>query len=158
MKRLSLLLASSLAAGLFFCVAVARTATTYNDTVSAFQTAASEVEGIAVVFDVTGDLPGMGKVFIRREGGNVTGGSWTLTVLPPDADATSSERGKLSGSVTGGTLSFGEKGTLSGASSVKLSVEGGTGEHAGAGGTGTLNIASDPEYPSKLKGTLVLNF
>lgn len=158
MKRLLLLSATLVAAGLFFCVAVSRAATTYNDAVSAFQTAASEAEGVAVVLNVTGDLPGMGKLFIRREGGNVTGGTWTLTVLPPDADATASERGRLNGSVTGGTLSFNENGTLSGASAVKLSVEGGTGEHAGASGTGTIDLASDPDNPSKLKGTLVLNF
>jgi hypothetical protein len=48
----------------------------------------------------------MGKVILRSEGGNVTGGSWTLTVLPQGADASASERGKLSGAVTGGTVSF----------------------------------------------------
>jgi hypothetical protein len=159
MKRLTLLLTSSLAAGLLLFATAAHTAATYNVNVRALQTAAGEGEGVAFVLDASGDLPGMGKVVFKREGGNVTGGSWALTVLPPNADATSSERGKLSGSVTGGTLSFDEGGVPTGASEVRLSVEGGTGEHAGvSGGTGTINLSPDPENPSRLKGTLVLNF
>lgn len=159
MTRLTLLLAPFIAAGLLWFAATAHTATAYSDTVSALQTAAGEGEGVAFVLDASGDLPGMGKVALKREGGNVTGGSWTLTVLPPNADAASSERGKLSGSVTGGTLSFDESGAPTGVSEVRLSVEGGTGQHAGVtGGTGTLNLSPDPEKPSRLKGTLVLNF
>lgn len=159
MTRLKLLPASFLAAGLLWFAASAHTATTYNGTVNALPTAAGEGEGVAFVLNASGDLPGMGKLVLKREGGNVTGGSWTLTVLPPNADATSSERGKLSGSVTGGTLSFDEGGNLSGASEVRLSVEGGTGEHAGvSGGSGTVNLSPDPANPSRLKGTLVLSF
>lgn len=159
MTRLTLLLVSSLAAGLLWFAASAHTAATYSGTLSALQTAAGEGEGVVFVLDASGDLPGMGKVALKREGGNVTGGSWTLTVLPPNADAASSERGKLSGSVTGGTLSFDESGAPSGASEVRLSVEGGTGQHAGvSGGSGTINLSPDPEKPSRLKGTLVLNF
>lgn len=159
MNRLTLFLASSLAAGMFWFAAVGRTATTYSDNVSALQTAAGAGEGVAFVLDASGDLPGMGKVVVKREGGNVTGGSWTLTVLPPNADATSSERGRLSGSVTGGTLTFDESGTPTGASEVRLSVEAGTGQHAGVtGGTGTINLSPDPGNPSRLRGTLVLSF
>lgn len=159
MNRPRLLLASSLAVGMFWCAVAARTATTYSDTVSALQTAAGEGEGVAFVLDASGDLPGMGRVVLKREGGNVTGGSWTLTVLPPNADATSSERGRLSGGVTGGTLSFGEGGAPSGASEVRLSVEGGTGQYAGVGGgSGTINLSPDPANPSRLRGTLVLSF
>ncbi len=159
MTRLKLLSASFLAAGLLWFAVSARTATTYNDTVNALHTAAGEGEGVAFVLNASGDLPGMGKLALKREGGNVTGGTWTLTVLPPNADATSSERGKLSGSVTGGTLSFDGSGAPSGASEVRLSVEGGTGEHAGvSGGSGTINLSPDPDNPSRLKGTLVLSF
>lgn len=160
MNRLTLPLASILAAGMFWCAVAARTtATTYSDTVSALQTAEGEGGGVAFVLDASGDLPGMGKVVLKREGGNVNGGTWTLTVLPPNADAASSERGTLSGGVTGGTLSFDGGGAPSGASEVRLSVEGGTGQFAGVGGgSGTINLSPDPEKPSRLKGTLVLNF
>lgn len=159
MNRLKLLSTSFLAAGMLWCAVAARTATTYSDTVSALRTAAGEREGVAFVLDAAGDLPGMGKVDLKREGGNVTGGTWTLTVLPPNADATSNERGRLSGSVTSGTLSLDESGVPSGASDVRLSVEGGTGQHAGvSGGSGTINLSPDPENPSRLKGTLVLSF
>jgi hypothetical protein len=160
MKRLSTKLASVLITGLLLCVAVAAAvAATYNDTLKAFQTAASESDGIAVVINAAGDLPGMGKVTFKREGNNIVGGSWTLTVLPANVDAAARERGTLSGTVTGGTISLSPEGTLAGASAMRLNIESGTGEQAGIGaGEGIINLTSDPENPSKLSGTLVLNF
>ena len=158
MKRLVLIIAPTLAAALL-CLAVARAAAPYNDAVSAFQTALAEGEGVAIVLNAAGDLPGMGKATLRREGNNVTGGTWSLTVLPANADASSSEKGRLTGAVTGGSFSFNQDGTLAGISSVQLTVEGGTGQHASvSGGSGTLSLSADAENPSKLKGTLVLNF
>jgi len=158
MKRFALIFAPALAASLL-CLAAARAANTYNDTVGAVRTASAEVEDITLVLDAAGDLPGMGKVTLRREGNNVTGGSWSLTVLPPNADASSSEKGRLTGSVTGGSFAFNPDGTLAGVSAVQLTVEAGTGEHASvSGGGGTLALSADAENPSKLKGSLALNF
>jgi hypothetical protein len=91
MKRLSALLLSALVGGLFY-VAAARAAANYNDTLRAFRTAASKGEGDAVLFEAAGDLPGMGKVTFTRDGNSVTGGTWNMTVLPPNAGATSAER------------------------------------------------------------------
>lgn len=160
MKRLTVILAPVLITGLLsIAVAAAHAVATHNSTLKGFQTAASESDAIVVVLNAAGDLPGMGKLILKREGNNVAGGSWNLMVLPANPDATSSERGTLSGTVTGGTLSFNSDGVLSGASSVQLTVEGGTGEHAGvSAGSGTINLSSDAENPSKLSGTLVLNF
>ena len=158
MKRLSVLLAAALFAG-FYSVAFARVAATYNDTLKGFQTAAAEGEGVAVLIEAAGDLPGMGKFTFGREGTSVTGGNWTLTVLPPGADASASERGKLSGAVTGGTMSFNTDGTLSGASTVQLTIQAGTGEYAGvSAGSGTFNLSSSPESPTQFTGTLALDF
>jgi len=158
MKRLSLLLAPALFAGLLW-VGLARAAATYNDTLSGFQTVTEESGGVAVVIDAAGELPGMGKVTFKRDGNNVSGGGWTLTVLPANADASSSERGRLSGSLTGGTLSFNGDGTLAGAASVQLAVESGTGQFAGvSGGTGTLSLSASEENRSRLTGTLTLDF
>ena len=157
MKRFPLILAATLAAALVG-LAAART-TTYNDAVSAFQTASTEGEGVAVVLDASGDLPGMGKVTLRRDGANVTGGSWSLTVLPAGADASSSEKGRLAGAVTGGSLTLHPDGTLAGAGSVQLTIESGAGQYAAvSGGGGTLNLSADAENPSKLTGTLALSF
>lgn len=162
MKRLSVMLAPVLLTALLSIAVVAAAhavAATHNSTLNGLQSAASESDGIVVVINAAGDLPGMGKLTFKREGNNVIGGSWSLTVLPANADATSSERGTLSGSVTGGALSFNSGGTLSGASSIQLTIEGGTGEHAAvSAGSGTINLASDAEISSKLSGTLVLNF
>lgn len=163
MKRLVVIFAPALAASLL-CLAAARAAanypaTSYNDTVGAFRTASADREDVTLILEAAGDLPGMGKVTLRREGGNVTGGSWTLTVLPPNADASSSEKGRLTGAVTGGSVAFNPDGSVASVSAVQLTVEGGTGEHASvSGGGGTLALSADAENPSKLKGTLALNF
>jgi len=132
---------------------------TYNDTLSGSQTAAPEAEGIALNLTAAGDLPGMTKVNLHREGGNVTGGSLRLTVLPQHADASSSERGQLVGTISGGTVTLNSEGTLASASSVQVTIQSGTGEFASVtSGTATLNITASSENPTQLSGTLVLNF
>lgn len=157
MKRLPFVFTAILVTA-FSCVVLARATAPYNSTLSGFQSASSESEGTKIVLDASGDLPGMHKLILRRDGNNVTGGSWTLTVLPANANADSSERGKLTGAVTGGTLSFAESGALTSAVAVRLTVESGTGEYANATGGGTIDLSSAAENPSQLTGTLVLNF
>jgi hypothetical protein len=159
MKRLKVISAPLMAAALL-CVVAARAATTYNDSVSAVQTASADgASSVTFLLEAAGDLHGMGKITLRREGNNVIGGTWSLTVLPAEADATSSEQGKLNGAVTGGSITFDPDDTLSGVSAVQLTVEGGTGQHASvSSGSGTLSLSRDIENPPKLKGTLSLNF
>lgn len=159
MKPLTRITATALAATLL-CLAVARAATTYNDTVSAVQTASADgPSSVTFLLEAAGDLHGMGKVTLRRQGNNVIGGTWSLTVLPEEADASASEKGRLSGTVTGGSITFDPDDTLSGVSSVQLTVESGTGQHVSVnGGSGTLSLSSDIENPPKLKGTLALSF
>ena len=158
MKRLTLIFATALAATLL-CLVAARAAANYNNTVGASRTASADREDVSLILEVAGDLHGMGKVTLKREGDNVTGGSWSLTVLPPNADASSSEKGRLTGSVTGGSITLNPDGTLTGVADAQLTVEGGAGEHASVGGgSGTLSLSADAENPSKLKGTLALNF
>lgn len=132
---------------------------TYNDSLQGSQTAAPEAEGIAVNFTATGDLPGMSKVKLQRDGQNVTGGSFRMTVLPQNADASSSERGELVGTINGGTVTLTAEGTLSAASGVLITIQSGTGEFASvSSGSGTISITANAENPSQLNGTLVLNF
>jgi hypothetical protein len=132
---------------------------TYNDTLSGSQTAAPEAEGIALNLTAAGDLPGMTKVNLHRNGENVTGGSLRLTVLPQNANATSSERGQLVGTISGGTVTLNSEGTLASASGVQVTIQSGTGEFATVtSGTATLNIKASTENPSQLSGALVLNF
>ncbi|HEU4766378.1 MAG TPA: hypothetical protein VFS77_03360 [Pyrinomonadaceae bacterium] len=131
----------------------------YNDTVNGSQTAAPEAQGIALNLTASGDLPGMSKLMLQRDGTNVTGGTWRLTVLPQNADASSSERGNLDGTVTGGTLTLNAEGTVSAASSVQITIQSGTGDYASVStGTATLNLSADAENPTQLTGTLVLSF
>ena len=140
-------------------LAVLLSTATYNDSLSGSQTAAPESSGIALNLTASGDLPGMNKLTLQRNGQNVTGGSWRMTVLPQNADATSSERGELVGTVSGGTLTLTAEGTLASASGVQVTIQSGTGEFASVtSGTATLSVSANAENPSQLSGTLVLNF
>lgn len=132
---------------------------TYNDSLSGSQTAAPEANGIALNLTASGDLPGMNRLTLQCDGQNVTGGTWRMIVLPQNADASSSERGVLVGSISGGTLTLTPEGTLASASSVQVTIQSGTGEFASiTSGTATLSISANSENPSQLSGTLVLNF
>src|SRR5690349_2507775 len=140
-------------------LAISVSAATYNDSLSGSQTAAPEAAGIALNLTASGDLPGMNKLTLQRNGQNVTGGAWRMTVLPQNADASSSERGELVGTISAGTLTLTEQGTLASASGVQVTIQSGTGEFASVtSGTGTLSVSSNTDNPSQLSGTLVLNF
>ncbi|HEX5887481.1 MAG TPA: hypothetical protein VFY61_02210 [Pyrinomonadaceae bacterium] len=131
----------------------------YNNTVSGAQTASAESASVAFNLNATGDLPGMLSVTLKHEGGNVNGGTWTLTVLPPNADATSSESGTLTGSFSGGTLTLDANGIATAANSIQLTVTSGAGQFASiTSGSGTLNLSADAENSTKLGGPLALSF
>lgn len=131
----------------------------YNNTVSGSQTASAESGTVAFNLNATGDLPGMLIVKLRHEDGNVTGGTWTLTVLPPNADASSSEQGTLTGSFTSGTITLDANGIATAISTVQVTVQSGTGQYNSiTSGSGTLSLSADPENATKLGGPLALNF
>ena len=132
---------------------------TYNGTISGSQTASAESGSVALNLTATGDLPGMLSLTLRHDSGNISGGTWTLTVLPSNADATSSPSGSLSGSFSGGTLTLDANSIATAANSVQLTVQSGTGQFAEVNtGSGTLTLSADPENSTKLTGPLVLNF
>ena len=132
---------------------------TYNNSLNGAQTAGPQAEGITLNLTASGDLPGMSKLKLQRDGENVTGGSFHLTVLPQDADASSTERGELTGTVSGGTLTLTAQGMLASASEVQITIQSGSGEFAAVtSGSGTLTITANAENPSQLNGTLTLNF
>ncbi|HEV8168059.1 MAG TPA: hypothetical protein VGP59_01900 [Pyrinomonadaceae bacterium] len=140
-------------------LAVLLSTATYNDSLSGSQTAAPEAAGIALNLTASGDLPGMSKVVLHRDGQNVTGGTLRLTVLPQNADASSSERGVLVGAISGGTLTLTAEGTLASASGVQVTIQSGTGEFASVtSGTATISITTNAENTTQLNGTLVLTF
>jgi hypothetical protein len=134
-------------------------AATYNNTVTGSQTAAAESGSVALNLNATGDLPGMLSITLKHETGAVNGGTWTLTVLPPSADANSNEVGTLSGNITGGTITLDANGIATAAGSVQLNVQSGTGQFSTTNaGSGTLSLSADPENSTKLGGPLALNF
>lgn len=152
MKQLLLMFASLVLASMV-------SAATYNNTLSGSQTAAADSTGMALNLTASGDLPGMSKVTLQRDGLNIVGGTWRMTVLPQNADASSTERGELAGAITGGTLTLNAEGTIASASSVQVVLQGGTGEFSGVTtGHATMTISANAENPSQLNGTLVLNF
>jgi len=140
-------------------LAVLLSTATYNDSLSGAQTAAPEAAGIALNLTASGDLPGMSKVNLHRNGQNVTGGNFRLIVIPQNADAASHERGHLIGTIGSGTLTLNAEGTLASASDVQVTIQSGTGEFASVtSGTATITITANAENPTQLNGTLVLNF
>jgi hypothetical protein len=156
-RLLSALFTSSLA--MLVSVALVHAAATYNGTLTGSQTASTVAGGVSLNLNASGDLPGMFTLTLTHEGGKVSGGSWTLVVLPQNADATSSETGRLSGKVTGGTLTLDANGIVSAADSVQLVVENGTELYATVNsGTGTLSLAADPENSTRLGGPLAFSF
>ena len=152
MKQVSLMLASLVLAAV---VPMA----TYNDTLSGSQTAGLDAQGIALNLTATGNLPGMSKVTLQRSNLKVTGGSFRMTVLPQNAGASSNARGDLIGTITSGTLTLNAAGALSSASTVKVTIQSGTGEFAAVtSGTATISVTANTDNPSQLSGTLVLTF
>ena len=134
-------------------------ASNYNNTVTGSQTASAENGSVAFNLNATGDLPGMLSITLKHEGGNVNGGTWTFTVLPPNADATSNETGTITGSFSGGAITLDANGVVTGANSVQLSVLSGTGQYqAVTSGSGTLGLSADAENSTKLSGPLTLSF
>jgi hypothetical protein len=151
MKTLILTVAS-----LAFAIAVSTA--TYNSTLNGSQTAA-ETGKIVLNLNASGDLPGITKVTIERDGQNVVGGTWRMTVLPQNANASSSERGQLVGTITGGSLTLNAEGTVASVTSVTVVFQGGTGEFDNVTtGNATMTVAANAENPSQLDGTIVLNF
>jgi len=144
---------------ILLCTALVHAAATYNGTVSGAQTASAENGAVAVNLNASGDLPGMVKVTLQHTGGNVSGGSWTMTILPPNADASSSETGTLAGSISGGSVTVDANGVITAVTSVQLTVQSGTGQYSTiTSGNGTLTLSADAENSSKLGGPLVLDF
>ena len=151
MKTLMLALAS-----LAFAITVSTA--TYNSSLQGSQTAA-ESGKIVLNLTASGDLPGMIKLHVERDGQNVVGGTWRMTVLPQNANASSSERGQLAGTITGGSLTLTDEGTVASVSSVTVVFQGGTGEFDNVTtGNATMNVSADAENPSQLSGSVVLNF
>ena len=151
MKTLMLALAS-----LAFAITVSTA--TYNSSLKGSQTAA-ESGKIVLNLNASGDLPGMIKLHVERDGLNVVGGTWRMTVLPQNANASSSERGQLVGTITGGSLTLNAEGTVASVSSVTVVFQGGTGEFDNVTtGNATMNVSADAENPSQLSGSVVLNF
>ena len=111
---------------------------TYNNALTGSQTAAPTVD-IALNLTATGDLPGLSRITLQRSNLKVTGGTWRMTVLPQNADASSNERGVLIGTITAGTLTLNAAGGLASASAVKVTIQSGTGEFAAvSSGTATI--------------------
>ena len=151
MKTIILALAS-------MAFAIAISTATYNGTLNGSQTAA-ESGKIVLNLTASGDLPGITKVTIERDGQNIISGTWRMTVLPQNANASSNERGQLVGTITGGSVTLNAEGTVASVTSVTVVFQGGTGEFDNVTtGNATMTVSANAENPSQLDGTIVLNF
>ena len=148
-----------LLSALLISLVITHAASNYNNTITGSQTASGESGSVAFNLNASGDLPGMVSLTLKHEGGNVNGGTWTLTVLPPNADAASNSTGTITGTFSGGSITLDANGVVTAASSVQLSVQSGTGQfQAVTSGSGTLGLSADAENSTKLSGPLALSF
>jgi len=165
MKRLALPTTLALVLSLF-AATPARAATPHTDTVSGFEIFPGVVVGdvrfgATFVGRATGDLPGYIAASINYTPPNpgpgvtnaVVGGRWTLSVYQGGEF-----KGRLTGTITGGTAAWNATGTLA---SVNLgfAVVSGTGAYSGASGTGSFaGVLSHLAFPPRWGGTLILIF
>lgn len=157
MRRILFLLVFASATGLL--AGLAHAAGIHRSAVEGFQSASSDVEGVSLLLNASGDLPGVLNVSFQRDGAKATGGSWTLTVQRPQADGMPVEKGTLAGGITGGTLTFNGDGALTRADSIQLTIQSSTKQYAGVkSGAGSINLSAGAENPSQLSGTLTLDF
>jgi hypothetical protein len=126
--------------------------------------------------ETAGDLRGLLTLTIDRTADGVTTGEWALVVkhlqdvdaagapVAPNFDETNGEpaervgivdRGALGGSIADGALTVAEDGTISGISSLQLTLATGSLTFQGATGSGTASIASLQQSST---GTLTLTF
>lgn len=159
MRRVTFLLCAPALAACLLAGPPSDAAAVYRDAVKGFQSASGEAEVVNLLLNAEGDLPGSLSLSLRREANKVTGGSWTLTVLPAGDDPAANERGRLTGVVAGGALAFDGEGALAGADSVQLTIRGGTGQYARVNaGSAVVNLQTHDENRSQLTGTLTLDF
>lgn len=152
---------------LFTCLCMntlqAQTATTtYTDSFNGGGTRSKTESKIILTGKVGSALPGYLALIINFNDatGAVERGDWTLTVTRQNGDKSSSETGKLAGTISGGTVMFDQQGAVASVSDLQLTIKSGTGTYAnvitGNGGFAgaTQNVANTPPFA----GTLTFTF
>jgi hypothetical protein len=121
----------------------------------------SQARGETTFVGQVGDaLPGYLMLTIDYDSNNsINGGNWTLIVTSRKADGSSSEEGRLEGTLSGGSVTLNQDGALASVNAARLTIKSGRGTYSGVvNGQGTFEVSSVPGNRTPFDGALTLTF
>ncbi|MDQ1741497.1 MAG: hypothetical protein QOE53_3149 [Pseudonocardiales bacterium] len=143
----------------------------HNVTLRTARVSKTEDGRVVVLMEADNDLKGSLTMTLERDanGTTITGGFWALvlsyTELTPseggDGDGASErliQKGTLSGSVTGGSLTLDADGNVAAINSAQLTITQGSVAYEGVNAGGGSAQENDLQDAAKSSGSLVLNF
>jgi hypothetical protein len=133
-------------------------AAAYSVSLSGREISRGEGGLINLVTSAGGDLSGGFTARIKQEGGQISGGEWSLIVVARGEDGNDREVGSLRGSFAGGSLTLAEDGSVSAVNDASLTVTEGAGAYAGASGSGSLHGSATKPADNPFTGSLTLSF
>jgi hypothetical protein len=105
-------------------------------------------------------LPGYLTLTLNYDSNNsISGGNWTLIVTGKQADGSSSEEGRLEGTLSGGSVTLNRDGAINSVSAAQLKIKSGRGTYSGVvSGQGTFEAGLAPGSRAPFDGVLTLTF
>lgn len=117
---------------------------------------------LTIVGQASGVLPGylMLTIDFNDATNTIESGDWTLMVTRQNQDGSSSEIGRLKGTLSGGTVTFDNQKAVVAVNGIQLTIKGGAGDYARtANGWGTFGgVSQASENLRTFNGTLTLTF
>ena len=162
------------AVGTFKKPAETSTATVHSGLLSRARVSYVENNRLVITMDAVGDLPGALTLMIDRDGSGrtVIGGDWALVVAeipPPDNHQGNGndhggpsdqpiQKGTLSGTISGGSISFSADGKLASIDALQLNLNLGSQTFKNvSSGDGTVQVVNVENYPLS-SGGISLSF
>lgn len=144
-----------------FCLnAQAQTNRTYQDSFAGSSSRSQERGETTFVGQVNDALPGYLMLTIKYDQNNsISAGNWTLIVTSKRADGSSVEEGRLEGTISGGSVTLSQNGTVASVNAARLTIKSGRGKYDGvASGHGAFEVSSAPGNRTPFDGALTLTF
>jgi hypothetical protein len=144
-----------------FCLSGhAQTARTYHGSFAGSSSRSQASGEITFVGQVDNARPGYLLLTINYDANNsINSGKWTLVVTGKKADGSSSEEGRLEGTLSGGSVTLNRDGTVTSVQTAQLIIKSGSGTYSGVNnGQGTFEASSVPDNSPPFNGVLTLTF
>lgn len=144
-----------------FCLsAPAQTGRTYHGSFAGSGSRSQASGETTFAGQVDNARPGYLLLTVNYDANNsISGGRWTLIVTGKKADGSSSEDGRLEGTLSGGSVTLSRDGAVTSVQSAQLTIKSGSGTYGGVnGGRGTFEASSVPGNRTPFDGVLDLTF